>query len=127
MHGEPIVVLMEMTLKNLTEGGVIDHRDFLDRVDLLGSLGKTVLISNYGEYYRLAAYLFRYTKKMIGIGQLFDRARNVWTAEDDALTTRFGLLHDFSQRVLLHQHRGGEHHVGPVKVRRLQPLHVEID
>ena len=67
VQGEPLVVLMEMTLKNLTEGGVIDHRDFLDRVDLLGSLGKTVLISNYGEYYRLAAYLFRYTKKMIGV------------------------------------------------------------
>src|SRR2546430_2585959 len=67
VQGEPLVVLMEMTLKNLTEGGIIDHHDFLDRVDLLGSLGKTVLISNYGEYYRLAAYLFRYTKKMIGI------------------------------------------------------------
>src|SRR6184192_963493 len=67
VQGEPLVVLMEMTLKNLTEGGVIDYRDFLDRVDLLGSLGKTVLISNYGEYYRLAAYLFRYTKKMIGV------------------------------------------------------------
>jgi hypothetical protein len=25
------------------------------------------LISNYGEFYRLASYLFRYTKKMIGI------------------------------------------------------------
>lgn len=67
VQGEEIVVLMEMTLKNLTDGGVIDHKDFLDRVDLLGSLGKTVLISNYGEYFRLAAYLFRYTKKMIGI------------------------------------------------------------
>src|SRR2546427_726183 len=67
VQGEPMVVLMEMTLRNLTEGGVIDYRDFLDRVDLLGSLGKTVLISNYGEYYRLAAYLFRYTKKMIGV------------------------------------------------------------
>jgi hypothetical protein len=30
-------------------------------------MGKTVLISNYGEYHRLASYLFRYTKKMIGI------------------------------------------------------------
>jgi hypothetical protein len=39
----------------------------LDRVDILGALGKTVLISNYLEYYRLASYLFRYTKKMIGI------------------------------------------------------------
>jgi hypothetical protein len=67
VQGEPLVVLMEMTLKNLSEGGVIDTRDFLDRVDLLGSLGKTVLISNYGEFYRLAAYLFRYTKKMIGV------------------------------------------------------------
>ena len=27
----------------------------------------TVLISNYFEYYRLAAYLARYTKKQIGI------------------------------------------------------------
>src|SRR5206468_5657819 len=64
---EQIVVLIEMTLKNLTDSGIIDQKDFLDRVDLLGSLGKTVLISNYGEFHRLAAYLFRYTKKMIGI------------------------------------------------------------
>ena len=67
VQGEQIVVLMEMTLKNLTTEGGIDYKDFLDRVDLLGSLGKTVLISNYGEFHRLAAYLFRYTKKMIGI------------------------------------------------------------
>ena len=45
----------------------IDAQDFLDRVDILGALGKTVLISNYGEYHRLAAYLFRHTKKMIGM------------------------------------------------------------
>lgn len=67
-QGEEIVVLMEMTLRNLTgDGGVIDHKDFLDRVDLLGSLGKTVLISNYARYFRLASYLSRSTKKMIGI------------------------------------------------------------
>ncbi len=68
VQGEEIVVLMEMTLRNLTDdGGVIDHKDFLDRVDLLGSLGKTVLISNYARYFRLASYLFRSTKKLIGI------------------------------------------------------------
>ncbi len=67
VENEPIVVLMEMTLKNLAQGGVIDHKDFLDRVDILGSLGQNVLISNYGEFYRLAGYLFRCTKKMIGI------------------------------------------------------------
>lgn len=65
--GEEIIVLMEMTMKNLSSEAGIDKKDFLDRVDLLGTLGKTVLISNYLEYYRLAQYLFRYTKKMIGI------------------------------------------------------------
>jgi hypothetical protein len=67
VQGEEIVVLLEMTLKNLTDGGVIDHKDFLDRVDILASLGKTVLISNYAEYHRLAGYFFRYTKQLIGV------------------------------------------------------------
>lgn len=67
VQGEEVTVLMEMTLKNLIEGDRIDPKDFLDRVDILCALGKNVLISNYGEYHRLAAYLFRHTKKMIGI------------------------------------------------------------
>jgi len=67
VRGEDLLVLMEMTLHNLLSGGVIDAGDFLERVDLVGTLGKTVLISNYGEYHRLAAYLFRYTKRRIGI------------------------------------------------------------
>lgn len=67
VQGEQIVTLMEMTLKNLTDQGEIDHQDFLDRVDILGTLGKMVLISNYGAYFRLASYLFRYTKKNVGI------------------------------------------------------------
>jgi hypothetical protein len=36
-------------------------------VDILSALGKTVLISNFGRYYRLVAYLARYTHKMTGI------------------------------------------------------------
>jgi hypothetical protein len=68
VHGEDVVVLLEMTLKNLRDDGdAIDAQDFLDRADILAALGQTVLISNYGEYHRLAAYLFRYTRKLIGI------------------------------------------------------------
>jgi hypothetical protein len=67
VKGEDVVTLMEMTLTNLTTEGRVDYKDFLDRADLLGSLGKTVLISNYAEFYRLATYLFRYTKKKVGI------------------------------------------------------------
>ena len=67
MKGETPIVLMEMTLRNLLSESGIDHQDFLARVDILGTLGKTVLISNFGRYYRLVAYLARYTHKRTGI------------------------------------------------------------
>ena len=62
-----LVVLMEMTLENLLAEGELNHADFLARVDILGSLGRTVLISKFGEYYRLASYLSRYTNKPIAL------------------------------------------------------------
>ena len=62
-----LVVLMEMTLGNLLSEGQLNHADFLARVDILGALGRTVLISKFGEYYRLAGYLSRYTNRMIGL------------------------------------------------------------
>jgi hypothetical protein len=64
---DEIVVLMEMTLENLVADGEVDHADFLARVDILRALGRTVLISKFGEYYRLAGYLFRYTNRAIGL------------------------------------------------------------
>src|SRR5256714_863331 len=62
-----LVVLMEMTLENLLSEGQLNHADFLARVDILGALGRTVLISKFGEYYRLAGYLSRYTNRMVGL------------------------------------------------------------
>ena len=62
-----LVVLMEMTLENLLSEGQLNHADFLARVDILGALGRTVLISKFGEYYRLAGYLARYTNRLIGL------------------------------------------------------------
>ena len=60
-------ILMEITMKNLLASGELDLRDFLDRVDMLGAMGRTVLISNYGAYYRLVNYLTRYTDRMVGL------------------------------------------------------------
>jgi hypothetical protein len=97
VQGEDVVVLMEMTLKNLIEGDKIDHKDFLDRVDILCALGKTVLISNYAEYHRLAAYLFLYTKKMTGIAlgvpslrEIFDE--KYYTDLEGGILESFGRL-----------------------------------
>ena len=62
-----LVVLMEMTLENLLAEGQLNHADFLARVDILGALGRTVVISKFGEYFRLASYLSRYTSRKIGL------------------------------------------------------------
>jgi hypothetical protein len=62
-----LVVLMEMTLENLLAEGQLNHADFLARVDILGALGRTVIISKFGEYFRLASYLSRYTSRKIGL------------------------------------------------------------
>lgn len=62
-----LVVLMEMTLENLLSEGQLNHADFLARVDILGALGRTVMVSKFGEYFRLASYLARYTNRMIGL------------------------------------------------------------
>ncbi|GAB4376378.1 MAG: hypothetical protein Kow0075_03420 [Salibacteraceae bacterium] len=52
-----IQILFELTLKDLSAEGKIDEKDFLDRVDIIGSLGYTVLISNYQKYYTLVSAL----------------------------------------------------------------------
>ncbi len=67
LAGNQPEILMEITMSNLLSEGALDHQDFMDRVDMLSALGRTVLISNYGEFYRLIEYLTRYTNQIIGL------------------------------------------------------------
>ena len=67
-----VIVIAELTLQSLQERDAvdtaeIDEKDFLDRVDILCSLGQTVLISNFHEYYKLVAYLSTITKLKMGV------------------------------------------------------------
>jgi hypothetical protein len=61
------VSIMEITMRNLLADGEVDLTDFLSRADVLATTGHTVMISDFAEYYRLAAYLFRYTNRRIGL------------------------------------------------------------
>ena len=81
VHEKDLQVLFEITLTNLatqkkdTENDNLEDinvksikdQDFLDRVDVLCSIGQTVLISNYGRYYKLLNYFSRFTDKRMGI------------------------------------------------------------
>ena len=50
-------VIFELTLKDLTADGKISDKDFVDRAELLGTLGYTVMISNYLKHYKMVDYL----------------------------------------------------------------------
>ena len=60
-------VIFEITLSNLRAEGEIDEQDFMDRARLLCSLGQTVLISNFQEYYKLVEYFSQYTRNRMGL------------------------------------------------------------
>lgn len=67
VDSDNLQVLFEITLNNLRADGDIDEQDFLDRADILCSLGQTVLISNYQEYYKLIQYFSNFTKLRMGL------------------------------------------------------------
>lgn len=97
MAGEPVEQIIEITMNNLLSEGGLDIRDFLARVDLLAAVGMTVLISNYFEYYRLAAFLARYTRKRIGITMGIPTLRELFNEKyyvhlDGGILESFGRL-----------------------------------
>lgn len=59
--------VMEITLRNLRDHGVVENADFLSRVDLLSAVGKMVLISDLGPFYKLAEYLSQRSVERVGI------------------------------------------------------------
>jgi hypothetical protein len=98
VKGKEIVQLMEITMRNLKAEGEIDLRDFLARADVMSECGMPVLISDYFEYYRLAAYLSRYTRGesiaiTMGAGSLRELFREqYYTDLDGGILESFGRL-----------------------------------
>ncbi len=78
VKGKEMIVLMEITMNNLLADGNLDADDFLARVDMLGHIGFTTIISNYSEFYRLVSYFRRYTKEMIGVAMGIDTLLEVF-------------------------------------------------
>jgi hypothetical protein len=91
------VSIMEITMHTLMNGGAVDLADFLSRADVLATTGHTVMISDFVEYYRLAAYLSRYTSRRIGLAmgvanlrEIFDES--YYTQLDGGILESFGRL-----------------------------------
>ncbi|MGY5352883.1 TonB-dependent receptor [Wenyingzhuangia sp. IMCC45533] len=70
--------IFEITLSNLKNEGEINERDFLDRADLLCSLGQIVMITNFQEYYKLADFFGEFTNEQIVFGMGADSVMNIF-------------------------------------------------
>ncbi len=67
VNEENTQIIFEITLANLRAEGKINERDFLDRAELLCSLGQTVMITNFQEYYKLVDYFAEFTRARMGL------------------------------------------------------------
>ncbi|WP_394907863.1 TonB-dependent receptor [uncultured Mesonia sp.] len=67
VNPENAISIFEITLSNLRAEGEIDEKDFMDRAKLLCSLGQTVMISNFQQYYKVVEYFSRFTKERMGL------------------------------------------------------------
>lgn len=94
--GTPVLALTELTMRNLRAEGEVDRRDFLARADLLGACGMTVLISDYYEYARLAAYLAERTRERIGIVMGVPSLLDLFD-EDNHTQLQGGILESFGR------------------------------
>lgn len=110
VQGKDMIVLMEITMNNLLADGSLDAADFLSRVDLLGDIGCTVLISNYSEYYRLTTYFRRYTKEMIGVSMGINNLLEIFNEKyyehlEGGILENFGRLFRNSVRLYIYPMR----------------------
>ena len=73
IDAEDVMVLSEMTLLNLCDRDGetlerdVDIEDYLHRAEILSALGKNVMISSFGEFYKLSQYLFAQTNRPVAI------------------------------------------------------------
>lgn len=97
VEADNIMTVAEITLNNLRSlESNIDHQDFLDRVDIISSLGYTVLISNYQEYYRLVNFLAQHSRRKVGIIMGPFNLHDVFN-EDFYQNLSGGILESFAQ------------------------------
>lgn len=108
-------ILIEITISNLRADGDIDERDFMDRVDILGKLGYTVIVSNFSEYYRLIDYFASYTTGNIGVAMGVNNLLMVFDEKyyknlSGGILEAFGKFFRNGMRVYLYPYKDPETH-----------------
>ncbi|MEX1132886.1 MAG: TonB-dependent receptor [Flavobacteriales bacterium] len=123
-------VLFEITLNNLrSDTGDVDEKDFIDRADILCSLGQTVLISNYQEYYKLVEYFSRYTKARMGLIMGVNNLMDVFDERyyrdlNGGMLEAFGILFTRDLKIYVYPSQG--EHENEVVTTESMPVHPRL-
>lgn len=106
-NADDILPIMEISMHNLLEDGDICLQDFVSRAEVASTTGCTVMISDFREYHRLAAYLSRYTNKPIGLAMGLATLRSLFEEQyykdlDGGILESFGRLFKEKLRLLIY-------------------------
>jgi hypothetical protein len=125
-------VLTELTLRDLNAEGKIDKQDFLNRADLICSLGQTVMISDYFKHHKLMGFLSRFTRGrkialIIGIhnlAQIFDES--FYEDMTGGILESFGTLFGVNSKLYVYPAKATEHSEVILNCRNLEiPAHLK--
>ncbi len=92
---EKVVDICEISLSNLLRGNDVDLLDFIDRVDALAALGKTVMVTNITHFHRISTLLNQYTNEPVAIalsiGLLNELFKEKWADIPGGILASIGL------------------------------------
>lgn len=99
-----VLPIMEISMHNLKEDSNVCLEDFISRAEAVSATGCTVMISDFRQYHRLAAYLSRNTQAPIGLPLGLATLRSLFEEKyyedlDGGILEGFGRL--FRQQVQL--------------------------
>lgn len=102
-----ILPIMEISMHNLMEEDNICLTDFVSRAEVAAATGCVVMVSDFSEYHRLAAYLCRYTNQPIGLAMGLASVRSLFAEHyyedlDGGILESFGRLFKQQLRLLVY-------------------------
>jgi hypothetical protein len=107
LKSSELIIMMEITMSQLKDGGDVDKKDFLDRVDTLCAMGHHVLISNFPLFAQLKVELRKFTDNYIcmvigatALEGLFDK--NFYQKYPGGMLAAFGHLFDDLTRLYVY-------------------------
>lgn len=102
-----VLPILEISMHNLLEDSNACLEDFISRAEVASTTGCTVMISDFREYHRLAAYLSRYTNQPIGLAMGLENLRSLFKEEyyedlDGGILESFGRLFKEQLKLLIY-------------------------